>query len=90
MRAERNVRELDGDAAIEAAVASLGEPHRAHAALADGLEQPIGAGQFPGSRGLRRRLRRRQARPVLEEPLLANEIVRPQQRRELIREGGIL
>ena len=40
---QRRVQQLDGGALRELAVAALSQPYRAHAALADRLDQPVGA-----------------------------------------------
>ena len=42
-----DVQQLDGGASLEAAVATLGEPHAAHPALADRRNESVGAEDLP-------------------------------------------
>ena len=50
---ERGVQQLDGSLAGKAPVASLGQPHGAHAATSDQREQRVSADLEPGQRRLR-------------------------------------
>ncbi len=52
---ERGVQQLDGDPAVVAPVGALGQPHAAHAAVADRLDQPVRA-QLQSGQGRPRRL----------------------------------
>ena len=49
---QREVQQLDRGAALEAAVRALGQPDRAHAAVPDRRDQPIGADGVAGERHL--------------------------------------
>ena len=85
---ERDVQQLDRGASFEAAVAALGQPHAAHAALADARDQTVRA------EGLSRQRRqpglRRQRDGALEETRLVERVVLRKQRPQVGGEGAVL
>ncbi len=83
---EARVQELDGDAPLEAPVAAARQPDRAHSALADRLDQGIGADRLSRQRR-RRRMRRSGA---LEETAARDLVLLRQERLEVRGDLGLL
>ena len=68
---EADVQQLDGDEPLEPAVAAAREPDRSHAALADGLDERVGADHLAGQRR-----RGGPLRPEIEKPLAIGRAAR--------------
>src|SRR3954462_10239846 len=85
---QREVEQLDGDLPFEAAVAALGEPHAAHAALADQRCQTVSADGLASQR-LRQRRTRRQRHRLLEKARLVDAVVLGEERLKIYRQTRV-
>ena len=80
---QAGVEELDRGHALEASVTAVGQPDGAHAALADGLAQRVGADRLAGQRG------RAGDGTGIQEALLGERLVHLEQRLHVRRQGGV-
>jgi hypothetical protein len=78
----RDVQQLDRRASFKAAVASFREPHRAHSALTDERDQPIGPENLPDKR-LRGGRRRRARNRVFEKARVVYRLMLSEQPRQV-------
>ncbi len=81
---EAQVQQLDGGAALEAAVAAPGQPHRPHPALSDLRLERVGPERLAGQR------RRRQVRTELEKCFAVEFGTMGEQRLQLGRQDRLL
>jgi len=83
---QREIEQLDGDAALEAPVGALREPDAPHPAMPDRRHESVGADTMPGKRAWLGKIEA----PLLEKSLFEHEAPLVEKLREIFSEGEIV